>query len=172
MSFNINNWGRWSVSYNSFPPNQWAYTGIKNGESDSLDVMKAPEFFEQAFNFLKVGHLIYLEGAPTAPIFPSREFVVVTSLNPVTVESLNGVTPLLAVVNTMSFEANAVGFTQIINLSGVLATDLIMVNITINPSNVVIHSAVTGSDIFTLVFSANPGGGVFIDALIFRASFL
>jgi len=172
MSFNINNFGRWSVSYNSFPPNEWGYTGIKNNEADTLDVMKASGFFDDAVTFLAIGHLIYLEGEPIAPIFPSREQVVVTGLNPVTVESLNGVTPLMVVKSTASFEAGQTLLVQTFGLPGVLSTDLIVANATVNPGAIVITTAITGTDDFTLTFGGAPGVGMFIDVLIFRASFM
>ena len=116
--------------------------------------------------------IIYLEGLPIAPVFPSREWVVVTALNPITVESLNGVVPLLTAVKTISFQPNAVGLVQIINLSGVLSTDLIMVNATVNPAGLAIDSTITETDEFTITFDDNPGAGMFIDAIIFRPSFL
>ena len=172
MSFDINNWGRWSVSYNSFPPTAWAYTGIANGGLDTLDTMKVSGFFDEAINFVKVGHLIYLVGKSIAPIFPSRELVVVTGINPVTVESLNGVTPLFAGVNTASFQADDVLTIQPFNLPGVLPTDLIMVNTKVNPGTQRLKAAITGTDEFILTFTGAPGVGVLLDALIFRESFM
>ncbi len=172
MSFDINNWGRWSVSYNAVPPNEYAYTGLGNGGLDTLDTMKVSGFFDEVVNFLKVGHLIYLIGNPTFPIFPSREYVVVTGLNPVTVESLTGVTPLFTGIGTVTFEADQFQLVQTVGLPGALPTDLIVANATINPNEVVIVTAITGTDDFTLTFSGAPGPGMFIDVITFRATFL
>lgn len=173
MSFNINNWGRWSVSYNSFPPNAWGYTGIKNGENDSLDVMKVDGFFDPVGdNFLQLGHLIYLEGDPTgAPVFPSKQWVVVTGIDPVVVKPLNGLAPIVTSSFTASIVASAVGFVQVFNFPGILPSDTIMVNAKANPASVRIESAVAGTDDFTITFSVNPGAGMFIDVILFRQAF-
>ncbi len=171
MSFDINNWGRWSGSYNSFPPAEYAYTGIANGGTDTLDIMKADGFFDKAVSFLKVGHVIYLVGEEIAPVFPSRESVVVTGLNPVTVKPLNGIAPIVSAFQIFSIIANPVGLIQIFNSPGTNGNDVIMHNLKINPLPVVIIEGIVGPDTFTLTFNVNPGASVFIDVIIFRQAF-
>jgi hypothetical protein len=171
MSFNINNWGRWSVSYNSFPPNEWAYTGIENGEADTIDVMKVDGFFDNALNFLKIGHLIYLEGLPIAPTFPSRELVVVTGVSPVTVKPLVGIAPLQVVIHSIEIAMNPVGLVQVVNLTGLVQQDFLTATIRLNPQSTRILSILAETDQFTLTFDANPGIGLQIQVMAFRGAF-
>ncbi len=171
MSFDINNWGRWSVSYNSFPPTAWAYTGIKNGQTDSLDVIKVSGFFDEVVNVLRAGHLIYLEGEPGAPVFPSKELVVVQSLNPVTVKPLNGLAPLVVVTHTIEVAMNPVGLVQVINLPGLLSTDFLTAIPRNNPQATRILSILAQTDQYTLTFDINPGVGLQIQTMAFRQAF-
>lgn len=172
MAFNINNWGRWSVSYNSFPPNQWGYTGIENGETDTLETIKASGYFDGLPPvFLRIGHLIYAEGEPTIPVQASRELLVVTGLNPTTVIGVSGLSPLWTVINSASATVDAVMTTQAFNLPGVLSTDIIMVNVKNTQSAARITSSITSTDLFTITWDIAPGANFMIDVLIFRLAF-
>ncbi len=171
MAFNINNWSRWSVSYNSFPPDAWAYTGTKNGESDSLDDIKASGFFDKAANFLKISHLIYAEGVAGPSIFPSRQLLVVTGIDPVTVEPLQGLTPIAVAVHVLEFEPLATGFVQNFIINGVLPTDIPQANVKANPQSVDLLAVEAKTDLVTTTFRNNPGTEMLIQILFFRETF-
>lgn len=173
MAFNQNNWGRWSVSYNSFPPTMWTYTGLENGEDDTLAILKADGFFDPVESVLDIGHLIFLRGKLVAPVTPSDELVVVKELDPIKVIPLVGAPPLLIVQNSISTTPTATPATQSFNLSGLLVNDIPMMNISNNPSGVrILSTVVNASDEFTITFDIDPGVGVNFEGLFFRPAFL
>lgn len=174
MSFDINNWGRWSVSYNSFPPNEWAYSGIKNGQTDTVSDIMASGYFpdEMSASFLEVGHLIYIVGEPTVPIEPSRVLLVVTGLKPTTVQLLEGSRPLMVAKHTISATVDQVLTIQAFPIPGVNVTDIVMVNVRNSTGASRIIGANTGVDVVAIEWDAAPGVNFNIDILVFVPSFI
>ena len=88
MAFNINNWGRSSVTYNLSAPNFWTYTGIENGENDSLVDIKGIDYFQPvATSFIRINDIIEIVGND------GQELIRVDTVNPVSLTS-NTVLPL------------------------------------------------------------------------------
>ena len=121
--------------------------------------------------FLRVGHLIYAEGEPTIPVRASRALLVVSTLNPVTVIGLTGIPSLVVANNTFSATADSILTTQGFNLPGVVATDIVMVNVKNTQTTARITSSIASVDTITITWDIAPGANFMIDALTFRVAF-
>ncbi len=172
MAFNLENLGRWSVSYNAVAPTKWSYNGDKGDVSDELSVITASGYFDGApSTYFRVGDSIYINSKPGASIDPVVQNVRITGLSPITVAPVNGLAPIVTVVHTIETAMNPVGLVQVVNLSGLLSTDFVTATPRNNPQATRILSILAQTDQFTLTFDINPGVGLQIQTMAFRQTF-
>ena len=160
MSFVLQSFSRFSVSYNQEVPRGYRYVSV----DDEGATIALPGYFDALKPSLKIGDTILISG-----VDENRELVV-TQLSPQVLTAPFIVVPGHPIIVLSDKGSVATTpFAQVFPLLGVLPTDLIAAQITDNKSNPArLVSAATNPDAYILVFDIAPGVTMDYNVIIIR----